>query len=476
MSPVPAILIGNYVSIIDDTWPLSWSARVDVDLLRDVAEDGIDKCLLRLNSRMYPEPPVLPVTFLNPQNQRYKFTVDGGLPHWMGKGLVDVSGEILVDQNGQVKMKMTQDHQGMTGLELWNFELMKIVSGKDRLDHDEEQHSNGNYRHLLRTIFQDFSAPNSLPRKPRIDAFVIIKDGQIQFEKYLWGMDSTTPHIIASCTKSVTSLLAGIAIGQGLFGLDDPVIKHFPDVRSRWGDNTPILVRHVLSMTSGTEHTPQDSVDLLESTDIEQLVLGAKRVTEPGIRYHYDNGLPCLIGCLIERRSGMSLEQFANKHFFNLLDIRDHVWTRMPKSSRKESTNMPVLSAGGMFLTLQSFARIGQLLLQGGTYGNIQIVPKWYVEAATSQQTASSDYPYGFYFHLNHLGKTERGADVGEHLDGIDGYFALGQGQQVLFVAPKANLVIATFSSTWHREIIDRPRKWAIYECIHQAILDSNIV
>ncbi|CAK7202862.1 hypothetical protein SEUCBS139899_005589 [Sporothrix eucalyptigena] len=222
-------------------------------------------------------------------------------------------------------------------------------------------------------------------------------------------------------------------------------------------------------MTAGTQHTIKDAQDLLESTDAEKLVLGWTRAAVAGERYNYDNGLPSLIGCLIERTSGVPLVEFAQKHLFEPLGINKVLWTAMPPTNRPYVSNPPVLAAGGMALPLTDFLKVGQMLVQNGVYNGQRIVSEKFLSKATRQQTPDGDYPYGFYFHVNQKTNSE-GTKEWVHVNGVDGYFMLGQGEQVLFIAPEEQLVVAAFSSSWHKDADCQPGKYAVMDCIKEAL------
>lgn len=192
--------------------------------------------------------------------------------------------------------------------------------------------------------------------------------------------------MISSCTKSITSLLACIALGQGLFDLDDKIVDHFPDATSTWGQQPPILVRHVLSMSTGSAET--DPAMLLETTDVVGLVLGSARSAEPGSKFEYDNGLPCLIGFLIERTSELPLHQFAEKYLFGPMGVEDYTWTIVQRQTRIPLTDAAAMCSGGMYLSLDSWLKIGRMLLQQGQFGGREIVRKSALEMATKQYTA----------------------------------------------------------------------------------------
>ena len=101
-----------------------------------------------------------------------------------------------------------------------------------------------------------------------IHAVVITRHGRLVFEQYFsgydepWGLDdgrhdfdATTRHDMRSVSKSVVSLLVGIAIDRKLIkSADEPVVKFFPDYsaqKSPGWDN--ITLRHLLTMSSGMQ-------------------------------------------------------------------------------------------------------------------------------------------------------------------------------------------------------------------------------
>ncbi|KFZ24185.1 hypothetical protein V502_01348 [Pseudogymnoascus sp. VKM F-4520 (FW-2644)] len=292
----------------------------------------------------------------------------------------------------------------------------------------------------LDAAIQAIISPPSHPDN-RVDGLLILKDGCRVHESYYYGLTASEPHPCASVTKSIVSLLAGIAIDQGLLSLDDPVAAAFP-IPSAWTDSPPILLRHALSMTSGTGFSQRDTGKMLTSASVVPLILNAPRAYgDPGAKYHYDNSLPTIVSLLIERRSGLGIEAFARKYLFDPLGITNYRWTRMREASIDGAPF--VLPSGGLNLTLTDLAKVGELLLGGGEYRGNRIISEEYIGAATKSQTPEGDYPYGYFFHSN---------EGGRHVSGegsIGAYMALGSGGQVIWVAPKQKLVFAAVGSSW---------------------------
>ncbi|KAL5352206.1 hypothetical protein ACLOAV_002153 [Pseudogymnoascus australis] len=288
----------------------------------------------------------------------------------------------------------------------------------------------------IQTIIRSHSHPDN-----RVEGLLILKNGYRVHESYYYGLTSSDPHPCASVTKSIVSMLAGIAIDQGLLSLDDPVAADFP-IASAWNDSPPILLRHALSMTSGTAFSQRDTGKMLTSTSVAPLILNApRRYGAPGAKYHYDNSLPTIVSLLIERRSGLGIEAFARKYLFDPLSITNYTWTRMREDSVDGAPF--VLPSGGLSLTLTDLAKVGELLLGGGEYRGNRILSADYIEAATKSQTSEGDYPYGYFFHTNEGGRHVAG-------DGsVGAYMALGSGGQVIWVAPKQKLVFVAVGSSW---------------------------
>ncbi|KFY24805.1 hypothetical protein V491_02008 [Pseudogymnoascus sp. VKM F-3775] len=375
---------------------------------------------------------------------------------WLG-GQATISGTFH-NYNSDVVLVAKIEGDGLTGLESTEVHLKQgapeherymvplLRVGPESLPHDASFTSTLALEVLDMTSERLDAAIQAIIRPPshpdnRVEGLLILKDGCRIHESYYYGLTDSEPHACASITKSVVSILAGIAIDRGILSLDDPVAAAF-DIHSAWTDSPPILLRHALSMTSGTAFSQYDTGRMLTSTSVAQLILRApRRYGAPGTKYHYDNSLPTIVSLLIERRSGMGIEAFARKYLFDPLEITNYTWTRMHEDSVDGSPF--VLPSGGLSLTLTDLGKIGELLLGNGEYDGRRIVSADYIEAATKSQTEEGDYPYGYFFHSN---------EGGRHVTGTGSagaYMALGSGGQVIWVAPKQNLVFVAVGSSW---------------------------
>ena len=293
----------------------------------------------------------------------------------------------------------------------------------------------------LAALVKSILAQTGVRERAQTEGVLVLRHGKLVFEEYFWGQSAGNPHIISSCTKSVTSILTGIAADQGQLRVDDPVVTYFPAQRdSLWGRaRQPITVRNVLSMSAGTAW--DDSVtgpanpswQLLESHDVPAYVLSRPMVHPPGSFYNYDNGLPTLMGFVVARVTREPYERFAERTLFAPLGISNYRWTLNPDGTP--------LAAGGLYLRPRDMAKIGLLMLDRGRWQGHQILSSAWVAESTQQQTAADQYPYGYYWHLTNAKH--------RHVKNVDGYMALGQGGQVIAVFPSLQLVVVITSQNW---------------------------
>ena len=177
---------------------------------------------------------------------------------------------------------------------------------------------------------------------PNVHSVLIIKNDKLVFEEYFPGRDRVKGymaftredlHGVASVTKSFTSTLIGIAIDKGLIkGTDEPLLAFFPEYKKELSANNKgaITLQEVLSMTAGFDwdestleyFDPRNSWSvLLAANDIIGYILNRPIKDPPGSKFVYNSGLSTLLGAMIERRSSLSINEFAQKYLFGPLGI-----------------------------------------------------------------------------------------------------------------------------------------------------------
>jgi len=127
------------------------------------------------------------------------------------------------------------------------------------------------------------------------------------------------------------------------------------------------------------------------------------------------------------------IELFADRLLFRPLGISNYRWTYLREGSP--------LAAGGLYLTSRAMAKLGQTMLDGGSWHGHRLLSKAWVDESIRNQSAPGDYPYGFYWHLTNAQQ--------RHVERIDGFSGIGQGGQLITVLPAERVVIIVTSSSW---------------------------
>jgi len=217
---------------------------------------------------------------------------------------------------------------------------------------------------------------------PGHDPFLDLRDGRLH---HTW-----------SVTKSVVSLLTGIAIEMGLFDLDTKFFDVFPD---RWdpmyGNVTKkeITVENLLLQNAGLDWNEWDPTiqDEWADTDFSlDYYLTKKMIYEPGEEdpsaWTYSSGNAEMLSVIIANKAGMTMAQFARKYLFKPLKTRDSEWDWWEGTSAWGTGDLAMKSHGGfgLFMTHRAMARIGLMCLNGGKWRGRQVVSEEWVETSTS--------------------------------------------------------------------------------------------
>lgn len=292
-----------------------------------------------------------------------------------------------------------------------------------------------------------------------LHALVIAQPGQPVFSRYFEGEDQVwgrpigpltfthnTLHDLRSVSKSITSLLYGIALDLGLVGPPDSSIwPAFPEhadlvadpARAGW------QIAHALNMTLGTEWNealpyfdPKNAeIQMENAPDRFRFILERPVSHPPGTRWNYSGGCTALLGEIVARGAGMPLEEFAQRHLFGPLGIMCE-WTR-----GRDGT---VAAASGLRLTAPGLLRIGQMLLVGGQWQGKQIVPRdWVTACQTAQLTTTygSQYSNQWYQSVQYAPYTGTPVPL---------WFAAGNGGQRIYLLPEQDTVIVIYAGSYN--------------------------
>jgi len=287
-------------------------------------------------------------------------------------------------------------------------------------------------------------------RIAELNGLVVIRHGYVVLEQYANGSSASQAHEMQSVTKSVTSLLVGIAIDQGKIpSVDGKVLSFFPeytDIRNMDQRKQNVTIKSLLMMESGINfyEDPYEGSPLQQlnnsSGDWLRIVLDQPMNAAPGELWQYNSGGVISLGGVIYNTTHITADEFARQFLFSPLGITVASWF-------KGNPNGLPHMGGGLSLRASDLARIGYLVLRKGKWGDRQIVTESWIDESTRHHVHNprtfGTHPtdYGYLWWLLPLDNRSGGSwDT-------DIITASGAKGQWLFIVPKYDLVVAATSN-----------------------------
>jgi CubicO group peptidase (beta-lactamase class C family) len=234
-----------------------------------------------------------------------------------------------------------------------------------------------------------------------MNSFMLVRHGYVVAEGWWAPYDRETPHILYSLSKSFTSTAVGLAIAEGKFTLDDPVLKFFPDdAPADPSVNLKAMrVRDLLRMATGNQIEAPIRVDdpSKQSDTWVKTFLNHPVPFKPGTHFLYNSPATYMLSAIVQKTTGMTVLDYLRPRLFDPLGFKDPTWVMSPQG----------INAGayGLSIRTEEIARFGELYLRKGMWNGKQLIPAAWVEQATSMQTATGSAPtsdwdqgYGYQF------------------------------------------------------------------------------
>jgi CubicO group peptidase (beta-lactamase class C family) len=255
---------------------------------------------------------------------------------------------------------------------------------------------------------------------------MVLRHGTVAAEGWWAPYAADRPHLLYSLSKSFTAAAVGLAVDEGLLGLDDTVLEHFPEFADEVtaARTRRMRVRHLLAMASGHR---TETLDRARAADPEDLVHGFLLLPpdeEPGTVFAYNQPCTYTLGEIVRRVSGGTLLGYLRPRLSAPLGI-DFAWRRDDEGHE--------LGFSGGYTTTAAVAALGQLYLDRGVRDGVRVLSDDWVDQATSRQVDNPDEEdpdwrrgYGFQFWM---------ARHGFRGDGAYGQFCI--------VLPEQDVVVA---------------------------------
>jgi len=285
-------------------------------------------------------------------------------------------------------------------------------------------------------------------------SILIQQDGQLLGEVYFRNASAGHPYNIKSASKSIITLLTGIAVDQNHISLDETLADYFPEYFESNPDpqKKAITIRQLLSMQAGLETTSfQNYGHWVISDNWAEFQLDQPLEEKPGGKMVYSTGISHLLSVIITKATGTSTRSFANEHLFGPMDITVGGWDRDPQGYYMGGNNLA--------MTPRDLLKIGQMMLNEGSWKGERIVSKEWVEDSFRTYTRSNfnPYDYGYMWWNRPVGAYQV-------------YFAWGFGGQYIFMIPELNATVV-ITSTLNGANQRRTYKEPIFDLLEEQVL-----
>ncbi|HDX9658413.1 TPA: serine hydrolase [Bacillus toyonensis] len=286
----------------------------------------------------------------------------------------------------------------------------------------------------------------------KTDAFVVVHNGQLVYERYFNGYNESEPHGMASLAKVFTGAMIQSLAEENRIDLEKTADTYIKEL-----NNTPFgkaTLQQLMDMqvsveypTHGYEHPAlenQDAQLYLASNilprgknyngpmKIYDMLREAEETAPPGSGFSYDNGSAETLAWVIRTITGKSLAENVSERIWSQIGMEENAYYVTDETKVEQAS-------AGLNATARDMARFGQLLLNNGEYNGKQIIPSSITESVENVQEGELAIGNGAsisYHNQWWIPHNEQGA-----------FEVLGSYGQTLYIDPKANMVIVHFSS-----------------------------
>jgi len=270
-----------------------------------------------------------------------------------------------------------------------------------------------------------------LTELPRLRSLLVSIDGEVIEEHYFNGVGARSLANLKSASKTLISILVGIAIDRGyLDDVDQTIDTFFPNELAEESEmKQAITIEDLLTMRSGLETTSNRNYGRwVQSRNWVAHALSRPFVGKPGGQMIYSTGSTHLLSAIITRATGMTTREFGQRYLARPLGVTLPAWPQDPQGI--------YFGGNDMLLTPRAMVEVGELYLEGGSIDGFEVVSsQWILDSwipRTVSRYSRRQYGYGWWMRV---------------FDGFPTYYAWGYGGQYIYVIPDLDAVIVVTSS-----------------------------
>ena len=230
-------------------------------------------------------------------------------------------------------------------------------------------------------------------------SIVVVQNDTIKFEHYYKGLDTSSVTTIFSVSKSLTSMLCGVAVREGYIkSVHDPVTDYIPELRDADPMFSKLTVEHLLNMRAGLKfketYAPNPFTEMARlyyGANQEKQIRNLRFKEEPGDSHYYSSMTTAILGVLIERATGRSYAEYMEEKIWKPLGMEYDAYISLDDEKHRSPK-----AYGGINTCARDLAKIGRLYLNKGNWNGVQILDTAWVEKCWDKEGMSEYYAYSY--------------------------------------------------------------------------------
>ncbi len=312
----------------------------------------------------------------------------------------------------------------------------------------------------LQQITRDLIAVPALDdTQPRLHALLVARGGRLILDEYFRGYSAAELHDLRSASKTITSVMAGVAMQRG---------ARFDMATDVGPIGAPVAtVGQLLTHTSGLacdddDDTSPGNEDTMQSQQKERdwyrFFVTLPRTSPPGAVYRYCSAGINMVGSVIGRATQLWLPRFFDEFLAQPLQITQYAMNLMP--------NGEAYAGGGLHLVPRDALKFGELYLRGGVWNGRRLVSASWVRQSTARHVDRDDGStdgFGWHRHVLRVGRKK-----------YDTYEAGGNGGQLVVVIPALDLVVATTAGNYGQYDVWRKIREVLVPEVMQSVVNPG--
>ncbi|ENQ3079739.1 serine hydrolase [Bacillus cereus] len=291
-----------------------------------------------------------------------------------------------------------------------------------------------------------------LLEKHKTDAFIVLHDGKLVYERYFHGYKESEPHGMASVAKVFTGLLVNTLIEEGKLQPNATAETYVKELKG-----TPFgiaTIQQLLDMQVSVEYPThgfkqagldnQDAQLYLASNllprcknyngpvTIYDMLLEGNETAAPGETFSYNNGSAETLAWILRTVTGKSLADQVSERIWSPIGAEENAYYVVDKTGVEQAS-------AGLNTTARDMARFGKMIIDNGVYDGKEVISSSIIEEVKHIQKYElpvgdgEEYSYHNQWWISH----------NEH----NAFEVLGSYGQRLYIDPTAHMVIVHFSS-----------------------------